>query len=85
MAAVTKNSAEHENDNISITTEWILTKLCRNDSCMKLIQNLIRVDLSSFHPYLKIAKYGRWWAIKTISQEGVIWVDVQVSHGNFAT
>ena len=26
MAAVTKNSAEHENDNISITAEWILTK-----------------------------------------------------------
>ena len=26
MAAVTKNSAEHENDNISITALWILTK-----------------------------------------------------------
>ena len=26
MAAVTKNSAEHENDNISITAKWILTK-----------------------------------------------------------
>ena len=24
MAAVTKNSAEHENDNISITAKWIL-------------------------------------------------------------
>ena len=26
MAAVTKNSAGHENDNISITAKWILTK-----------------------------------------------------------
>ena len=26
MAAVTKNSAEHENDNISVTAWWILTK-----------------------------------------------------------
>ena len=26
MAAVTKNSTEHENDNISITAQWILTK-----------------------------------------------------------
>ena len=26
MAAVTKNSTEHENDNISITAKWILTK-----------------------------------------------------------
>ena len=26
MAAVTKNSAEHENYNISTTAEWILTK-----------------------------------------------------------
>ena len=26
MAVVTKNSAEHENDNISITAQWILTK-----------------------------------------------------------
>ena len=26
MAAITKNSAEHENDNISITAQWILTK-----------------------------------------------------------
>ena len=26
MAAVTKNSTEHENDNISITVLWILTK-----------------------------------------------------------
>ena len=26
MAAVTKNSAEHENDNISITAKWILMK-----------------------------------------------------------
>ena len=26
MAAVTKYSAEHENDNISITAEWILSK-----------------------------------------------------------
>ena len=31
------------------------------------------------HPFLKIAKYGRLWAIKTISLEGVIWVDVQIS------
>ena len=31
------------------------------------------------HPFLKIAKYGRWWAIKTISLEGVIWIDVQIS------
>ena len=52
---------------------------------MKLIQNLIRIDLSSLHPFLKIAKYGRRWAIKTISLEGVIWVDVQISQGNFAT
>ena len=29
------------------------------------------------HPFLKIAKYGRWWAIKTISLEGAIWVDVR--------
>ena len=26
MAAVTKNSAEDENDNISITAQWFLTK-----------------------------------------------------------
>ena len=26
MDAVTKNNAEHENDNISITAVWILTK-----------------------------------------------------------
>ena len=26
MAVVTKNSAEHENDDISITAQWILTK-----------------------------------------------------------
>ena len=26
MAAVNENSAEHGNDNISITAEWILTK-----------------------------------------------------------
>ena len=26
MATVTKNSAEHENDNISITAKWISTK-----------------------------------------------------------
>ena len=32
-----------------------------------------------------IAKYGRRWAIKTIFLEGVIWVDVQLSQGNFAT
>ena len=37
------------------------------------------------HPFLILAKYGRWWAIKTIFLEGVIWVDVQLSQRNFAT
>ena len=45
---------------------------------------LIRIDLSKLHPFLKKAKYGRCWAIKTISLEGVIWVDVQISQGSFA-
>ena len=54
--AVTKNRAEHENDN-SHPLNGFLPNLCQNDSCMELFQNLIRIDLSSLHPFLKIAKY----------------------------
>ena len=62
MAAVTKNSTEHENDNISITALWILTKvvseLFLHGVVSKLNKNRpVRIGLSSLHPFLKIAEY----------------------------